>query len=225
MTVRLLRAVPAARALSHPRAIQPCTVSGRTWRARASVYFVKLALLILALAPSRWSMCQTELCERRKILAISLTGWSSISFSRCCCSGAVHPRWGRFDSMPLRRTNLQQAHLGFPDSSARPVTRALNSEPLAFMFARTRSLAAFDQQNSRREFPSCTSSMLLATPGSCPVDLEESLTEYGSDGVSAFSCRELSGSWSSTFIIGPSYFYTNEDVRCVALSEYTQQKA
>src|ERR1700686_950618 len=148
-----------------------------------------------------------------------------MSLSKRCSSDSLHFRTLRFELIPMRLTNLQQAQRGFPDSFTRLVTRALNSALLVSLFVRTSSRAAFDQRNSRRGFPSCTSPLLLASPGSWPVDLEESLTESGSEEVSAADWRELSGSWSSTFIVGPNYFYTNNNVRCVALSEYTQQKA
>jgi Beta-propeller repeat len=46
----------------------------------------------------------------------------------------------------MLRTNLRQAHLGLPDSSASCETNALTSLPVTFMLARTRSRAAFDQR-------------------------------------------------------------------------------
>src|SRR6476660_4813370 len=109
-------------------------------------------------------MCQIELSDRRISFATSLIGCKSISLSRRCCSGSVHTRYARLDLTPKRRTNLLHAHLGLPDSSTSFVNKALNSFPLTFIFARTRSRAAFDQRNSRRDFPSCMSPMVLDSP-------------------------------------------------------------
>ncbi len=98
-------------------------------------------------------MCQMELSDRLIIFAISGIGWRSRSFRRRCCSGAVHDRCWRLDLMPIFLTNRQQAHLGFLDSETRFVTSRLNSFPVAFIFARTRSRAVFDQRDSvGREF-------------------------------------------------------------------------
>lgn len=90
-----------------------------------------------------------ELCERRITFAISATECKSMSFSRRCCSVDVHLRCGRLHAMPMLLTNLQQAHLGFPDSSTSFVTKFLSSLPLVFTFARTNSRAVFDQRKCR----------------------------------------------------------------------------
>ena len=76
--------------------------------------------------------------------------------------------------MPL--TNLQQAHLGLPDSSASFVTRLLSSVPATLIFARTRSRAVFDQRNSPRFLPLFNASMFVRN-------------------VEALICHNYQGAW------------------------------